>query len=70
MGTGGTMHSLQIGDSPRSVAQRLPIYEALGRVIALAQIGPHPIDQIMFSRLEAAEHEKKTEKPKERKAEG
>src|SRR5437867_11829836 len=25
VGTGGTMHSLLIGDSPRSVAQRLPI---------------------------------------------
>ena len=41
-----------------------------GRITALAQIGPHPIDKIMFSRLEAAEHEKKTEKPKESKAEG
>jgi len=37
MGTGGTMHSLQIGDSPRSVPQRLPIYEALGPVTGMLE---------------------------------
>jgi hypothetical protein len=38
MGTGGAMHSLQIGDGPSSVAQRFPIYEALGRVTAIPSI--------------------------------